>query len=231
MQTKIISRKLLKLALATPALRITNSVVSMLRAGQGQRARYFARRAGVMRTQGPPNTPALKPFSMSSLTIAGTGGRRNRTSYFWTHQKTFVWDVQNSSLMNDESKRSKLSAPLTFLGIALAPILGAIAERLASMLQGTAPQGVDADVPLLTIEQTKELNIQFVLQLNRTPDTRGDHRPVLSDLRDSVDMDADPLIAKQLNGPTGQVKLTFIAEFSKFESRAGDVEDATQKRN
>jgi hypothetical protein len=74
---------------------------------------------------------------------------------------------------------------------------------------------------------------------------------ILSDLRDSGDIEqnaelvafifrqelyephrehlrglAELLIAKQRKGPTG-LELTFIAEFKKFESRAGEVEDAT----
>jgi replicative DNA helicase len=81
---------------------------------------------------------------------------------------------------------------------------------------------------------------------NRTGDSKG--RPRLSDLRESgsIEQDADLvgllvrqeyyadteeekdetegkadlIIAKQRNGPTGDVPLTFIKEFTRFEDRA-----------
>ncbi len=97
----------------------------------------------------------------------------------------------------------------------------------------------------------KELNVPIVAlsQLSRAPETRSDHRPQLSDLRESgaLEQDADVvgfiyreemyldkgqppadsqgvaelIIAKQRNGPTGVVKLAFIMEYTRFENLAG----------
>jgi replicative DNA helicase len=97
----------------------------------------------------------------------------------------------------------------------------------------------------------KELRVPIVLlsQLSRAPESRSDHRPQLSDLRESgaLEQDADVvafiyredmymdksqppteaqgvaelIIAKQRNGPTGVVKLAFIREFTRFENLAG----------
>ena len=99
----------------------------------------------------------------------------------------------------------------------------------------------------------KELNVPIVVlsQLSRAPESRSDHRPQLSDLRESgaLEQDADVvvfiyredmyadksapatdaqgvaelIIAKQRNGPTGVVKLAFIREFTRFENLAGGV--------
>ena len=99
----------------------------------------------------------------------------------------------------------------------------------------------------------KELNIPVIVlaQLNRGPETRGSGKPKLSDLRESgsIEQDADVvgllfraeyyaedeeekqevsgqaelLIAKQRNGPTGGVPLTFHKEFMRFETREGEV--------
>lgn len=78
-------------------------------------------------------------------------------------------------------------------------------------------------------------------QLSRAPEMRADHRPILSDLRESgsIEQDADivmflyrdeyynpettekpniaeVIIAKQRNGPTGTVELTWLGKFTKF---------------
>ncbi|MGH9409309.1 MAG: replicative DNA helicase [Vicinamibacterales bacterium] len=97
----------------------------------------------------------------------------------------------------------------------------------------------------------KELKIPIVAlsQLSRAPETRSDHRPQLSDLRESgaLEQDADLvmfifredqyrsedgqanqeaegiaeiIIGKQRNGPTGVAKLAFIKEHTRFENLA-----------
>ena len=91
----------------------------------------------------------------------------------------------------------------------------------------------------------KELNVPILIlsQLSRAPDARADHRPQLSDLRESgaLEQDADIvmfiyredrykgpeeentgeaeiIIAKQRNGPVGTVKLAFISHYTRFEN-------------
>jgi replicative DNA helicase len=91
----------------------------------------------------------------------------------------------------------------------------------------------------------KELNVPVIAlsQLSRAPEQRqGDHKPQLSDLRESgsIEQDADLvmfifreevykpseensglaelIIAKQRNGPTGVVKLAFLREYTRFET-------------
>jgi len=100
----------------------------------------------------------------------------------------------------------------------------------------------------------RELNIPVVVlsQLNRAPEGREDHRPRMSDLRESgsIEQDADVvillhredyyhrgeasyeqtntaelIIAKQRNGPTGTVPLIFRDKFTRFEN-ASFVEDS-----
>jgi len=90
----------------------------------------------------------------------------------------------------------------------------------------------------------KELDVPVVAlsQLSRAPEARPDRRPQLSDLRDSgaIEQDADIvmfifreeeykatdenrgiaeiIIGKQRNGPTGNRRLAFIKEFTRFEN-------------
>ena len=88
----------------------------------------------------------------------------------------------------------------------------------------------------------KELNIPVITlaQLSRAPETRTDHRPILSDLRESgaIEQDADivmflyrddyyneatekknvceVILAKHRNGSTGTVELKWLPQFTKF---------------
>lgn len=92
----------------------------------------------------------------------------------------------------------------------------------------------------------KELRCPVVAlsQLNRALEQRPNKRPVMSDLRESgaIEQDADLILAiyreevyvpdtqekgvaeinilKQRNGPIGQVKMTFLGQYTRFESLA-----------
>lgn len=91
----------------------------------------------------------------------------------------------------------------------------------------------------------RELNIPVVAlaQVNRSSEERTDHRPRLSDLRESgsIEQDADTvmllhrpdyheaglnegivevIVAKQRNGPTGDVTLMFVKQYMRFENFA-----------
>jgi replicative DNA helicase len=94
----------------------------------------------------------------------------------------------------------------------------------------------------------KELNVPVVTmsQLSRGPESRNDHRPMLSDLRESgaIEQDADivmflyrddyynpdtdkkniaeVIIAKHRNGSTGTIELRWFGEYTKFANLKRD---------
>ena len=101
----------------------------------------------------------------------------------------------------------------------------------------------------------KEMRVPVVAlsQLSRAPESRGgDHRPQLSDLRESgsIEQDADVvmfifreevykhddpdleglaelIISKQRNGPTGMIKMAFLKSSTRFETMAADFPQRT----
>jgi replicative DNA helicase len=90
----------------------------------------------------------------------------------------------------------------------------------------------------------KELDVPVIAlsQLSRAPEQRSEHKPQLSDLRESgaIEQDSDVvcfiyreelynptdenqgkaelIVGKQRNGPTGTIELAFLKEFTRFEN-------------
>ena len=112
-------------------------------------------------------------------------------------------------------------------------------EEVSAISRGLKAIAKELDVPMLVLSQ-----------LSRQPERRGgDHRPQLSDLRESgsIEQDADVvmfivrpsvydreaedprraelIIAKQRNGPIGEVDLVFQHEFTRFENADFSHED------
>ncbi len=117
-------------------------------------------------------------------------------------------------------------------------------QEISAISRGLKLLAKELDVPMLVLSQ-----------LSRAPETRqGDHRPQLSDLRESgsIEQDADLvafifreeiykrdredlrgmaelLLAKQRNGPVGKIDLVFLHSLTKFENRAEDIGESTDQ--
>jgi replicative DNA helicase len=143
------------------------------------------------------------------------------------------------------ARRMKLQYGIQLLVIDYMQLMRAPSRR-ADLSRQVEIADISAGIKALS----KELKIPIIVlsQLNRQPEQREGGRPKLADLRESgaIEQDADVVgllvrpevyaeeegdraaekgkavlfIAKQRNGPTGDVKLTFRAEFTCFEDQA-----------
>lgn len=115
-------------------------------------------------------------------------------------------------------------------------------QEIGSISRGLKALAKELEVPIIALAQ-----------LNRGLEQRGDKRPILSDLRDSgeIEQDADIvlmlhrddyydkdspykgmaecLIRKQRNGSLGDVLLTYLGEIMRFESYTGAKPDRPVK--
>ena len=109
----------------------------------------------------------------------------------------------------------------------------------------TAREQVISDISRSFKALAKDLKVPIIVisQLNRSCEQRGDNkRPIIADLRESgaIEQDADTIlflyrgdyykakdaeegiaeldIAKQRNGPTGMINVTFLDKFTKFKN-------------
>lgn len=160
----------------------------------------------------------------------------------------FIDDTSGTNIMDIHAKLRRLQSE-NGLGLVVIDYLQLMQGRGRFENRNQEVSALSRGLKLLA----KELRVPMLVlsQLSRAPETRpGDHRPQLSDLRESgsIEQDADLvgfifreevykpdredlkgmaefLIAKQRNGPIGRVNLVFLKEFTKFENRTNDLGD------
>jgi len=115
-------------------------------------------------------------------------------------------------------------------------------QMIRTLKRGESRQQEISEISRALKSLAKELNVSLIAvsQLSRAVEARSDHRPQLSDLRESgaIEQDADVvalllreeyytltpenkgiaevIVAKQRNGPVGSVFLGFIKEYMRF---------------
>jgi replicative DNA helicase len=162
----------------------------------------------------------------------------------------FIDDTAGANLMDMHAKLRRLQAERRQpLGLVVVDYLQLMSGRGRFENRNQEISAISRGFKLLA----KELNVPMLVlsQLSRAPETRqGDHRPQLSDLRESgsIEQDADLvafifreevykrdredlrgvaelLVSKQRNGPVGKIDLVFLHHLTKFENRAEDLGD------
>jgi len=147
--------------------------------------------------------------------------------------------------MRARARRLKSQGPLAMVIIDYLQLMEATARRREANRQQEI-----TEITRALKAMAKELNVPVVVlsQLSRATEKRDDRRPILADLRESgsIEQDADVVlflfrpimykkgeiadpnlereayldVAKQRNGPTGEIPLTYLPECMRFENAA-----------
>jgi replicative DNA helicase len=149
----------------------------------------------------------------------------------------FIDDTASLSIMQLRAKARRLASSQKRLDLIIVDYLQLMRsskaesrfQEVSEIARALKSMAKEFDVPLLVLSQ-----------LSRAPEQRTDHRPMLSDLRESGEIEqaadvvafiyreehynrtdenagvAEVIIAKQRSGATGTVKLAFQKEFTRF---------------
>ena len=155
-----------------------------------------------------------------------------------SESKIFIDDTPGISVMEIRAKCRKLK---------LEQNIGLVVIDYLQLVQGSNKRGGSREQEISEISRSlkilaKEINVPVIAlsQLSRAPEQRPDHRPMLSDLRESgaIEQDADivmflyrddyynedsekkniaeVILAKHRSGTTGTVELLWLGNYTKF---------------
>jgi replicative DNA helicase len=157
-------------------------------------------------------------------------------------RRIFIDDTAGITTLQIRSRARRLLAREGRLDLIVVDYLGLIGKRPGERHEGRVQEVGSYTRDLKALAKELGVPLALLCQLNRAPENRTDHRPVLADLRESgaIEQDADVvafvfreeqygrteqnagvaeiILAKQRNAPTGTVKLTFLKEFTRFEN-------------
>jgi replicative DNA helicase len=186
-------------------------------------------------------------LSPSDYQRIGTAGAKLNTAPIW------IDDSPGGTVLDMRAKARRLKAE-GGLGLLVIDYLQLMAG--SGRVESRQQEVSQISRSLKSLARELEVPVIALSQLSRGPEQRTDHRPQLSDLRDSgsIEQDADIvmflyrpeyystadtdedgnslegkaelLIGKQRNGPTGVVDLYFHKDYTRFDEIARDGRDA-----
>jgi len=163
----------------------------------------------------------------------------------------YIDDTPGNTVMEIRSKCRRLK---------LEKNLGLVVIDYLQLMQGSGRsenrQQEIAEISRALKILAKEINVPVITcsQLSRAPEARSDHRPMLSDLRESgaIEQDADlvmflyrddyynpdsekkniaeVIISKHRNGSTGTINLRWFGEYTKFANLAPEFQGGSQAK-
>jgi len=164
------------------------------------------------------------------------------------HTKIYIDDSASARVLEIKAKARRLKAESDLAMVMIDYIQ--LCDPTITSAQKNRQQEI-SDISRALKALAKELNVPVIAlsQLSRLPEHRTDKKPQLADLRESgaIEQDADMVlllyradaylelrkpenegiaelnIAKQRNGPTDIVMLTFRKEIMKFENYTGEI--------
>ncbi len=185
----------------------------------------------------------------------------------WQHFTDAVAKMSKAPIYIDDSSAltvNEVRARARRLARKSGPLSLIVVDYL-QLMSGGARAGASAENRATEISEisrglknlAKEMNAPVIAlsQLNRAVESRGDRRPMMSDIRESgaIEQDADVImfiyrdvvynkesaepnkaeiiIGKQRNGPIGTVNLRFDGEFTRFDNLAEETELPPELRN
>ena len=177
----------------------------------------------------------------------------------WTQLTTAADDLEKAQIYIDDSadlnilklrakaRRMKASKDIQCIFVDYLQLITPLGKA-----DSRQQQIADISRGLKALARELQIPVVVISQLNRAAEGREDHRPRMSDLRESgaIEQDADVvilihredyyhrgdpeyqptnkaeiIIAKQRNGPVGTIPLTFLPECIRFENYAAGDED------
>ena len=160
----------------------------------------------------------------------------------------FIDDSSALSVLEMRARSRRLAAELAAKGTPLSLVMVDYLQLMRGMGRVESRQQEISEISrsLKALARDLRVPIMALSQLSRRPEEKGrEGRPQLSDLRESgaIEQDADLvafifreevykpqeldnqgkakiIIAKQRNGPTGEIELAFLREYTKFENLA-----------
>jgi replicative DNA helicase len=157
-----------------------------------------------------------------------------------------IVDAGNVNIVDIRAKARRLKGSRKGLSLIIVDYLQLMTSPAARRPDNRQQEVAEISRSLKLLAKELEIPVLALSQLNRNPEARADKRPMLSDLRESGSLEqdsdlvmfihrddtdqakkhqADLLIAKHRNGPTGTVPLYFEPSLTEFRNAARGADE------